>query len=193
MLGDHQDWGKTMPWQGSISVPLFISGPGLARNATVAAPVGTMDVAGTVLDLAGVPPAAGMTTVSLLGFVNGSAAPAYRPFVASGLGEWRAVVQARKDGAFKLICCRSASGACGGAPSRGGAPFVGASGEDEDGRYARVAAGASAAPPPRAAAVKDVAYLYDVNEDVFDMKDLAARKPDAVAAMKALLPPGWCR
>ena len=146
MLGDHEDWGKTMPWQGSISVPLFISGPGLQTNATVSLPVATMDVAGTVLDLAGVPPASGMTTMSLLGFVNGSAASPtpYRPFVASGLGGWRAVVKTRSEGTYKLVCCRSATGLCDGQPSRGGGAarkaMVGDSGED-GGRYDAVAGG----------------------------------------------------
>ena len=194
MLGDHQDWGKTMPWQGSVSVPLVISGPGLQRGATVDAPVGTMDIAGTVLDLAGVAPAPNMTTVSLLGYVNGSAAPAYRPFVSSGLGAWRLVVQARKDSTYKLLCCRSATGECSGAPSRGGAPYVGASGEDE-GRYDAVAPGAGGGRTfeEAAAPTKDVVFVYDVINDVFDMEDLSKKKPDAVAAMVPLLPPGWCR
>jgi hypothetical protein len=26
MLGDHDDWGKTQPWQGSASVPLLVAG-----------------------------------------------------------------------------------------------------------------------------------------------------------------------
>ena len=189
-----------MPWQGSISVPLFIAGPGLQANATVDAPVGTMDIAGTVLDLAGVAPAAGMTTVSLLAFVNGShAAPSYRPFVSSGLGAWRAVVQARKEGTYKLLCCRSASGACSGAPSRAGAaPLVGASGEDGDGRYEAVAPGASGGGGGgggggEGATVKDGVFMYDVINDPTDMHDVAASKPSAVAAMKEMLPPGWCR
>ena len=181
MLGDHQTWGKTMPWQGSVSVPLFISGPGLAANAIVDAPVGTMDIAGTVLDLAGVAPVAGMTTLSLLPFVNGSAAPEalYRPFVSSGLsggraaGEgWRAVVQARREGTYKLLCCRSSTGVCDGAPSRANAaPLVGASGEDEDGRYEAVAPGARSRGEGQAsAAAKDEYYLYDVMHDVYDMQ-----------------------
>ena len=188
-----------MPWQGSISVPLLIVGPGLQANATVDAPVGTMDIAGTALDLAGVAPAPGMTTVSLLSFVNGShAAPSYRPFVSSGLGAWRAVVQARKDGTYKLLCCRSATGVCNGAPSRAGAaPFVGASGEDGDGRYEAVAPGASSGGGGGAdgegAAVKDGLFMYDVINDPTDMNDVSASKPNAVAAMKEMLPPGWCR
>jgi hypothetical protein len=53
MLGDHADWGKTMPWQGSASVPLIVSAPALGvKAATVVqgTPFATMDIAGIKLE-----------------------------------------------------------------------------------------------------------------------------------------------
>ena len=43
------------------------------------------------------------------------------------------------------------------------------------------------------AAVKDGVFMYDVINDPTDMHDVAASKPSAVASMKEMLPPGWCR
>ena len=50
MLSDHGDVGKTMPWSGSVSVPLACSGPGIAKGKIVTRPVSTMDLAATFLD-----------------------------------------------------------------------------------------------------------------------------------------------
>lgn len=189
MLGDHDDYGKTMPWQGSASVPLLVSAPflGVPAGATVASPVATIDVAGTVLDYAGVTPAPGMTLSSLRPFMQAStselavplaptlpAAP-YRPFVASGLLSWRLVVQTRGDTDYKLICCR---GACPGAPRNATAAF------DSD----AVAAAAASGP----AAPAETTRLYATRADPFDMHDLASEQPAVVAAMVPLLPSGWC-
>lgn len=73
-LGDHNNWGKTMPWSGSASVPFIIT-PLSSQLSTVlnipvdttidSVPVSTMDIAGTVLDFGGTQPLANMTTVSL--------------------------------------------------------------------------------------------------------------------------------
>jgi hypothetical protein len=38
----------------------------------------------------------------------------------------------------------------------------------------------------------DTLLLFDVDADPFDMNDLAAAKPACVAAMRELLPAGWC-
>ena len=50
LLGDHGDWAKSKPWEGSAHVPLVCAGgaTGLVRRgAVVEAPVTTMDLAAT--------------------------------------------------------------------------------------------------------------------------------------------------
>ena len=68
MLGDHSDWGKSKPWEGSAHVPLVCSGPSaLVRRQMVRYPVTTMDLAATWLDFAGVPlTSSGMTAVMMI-------------------------------------------------------------------------------------------------------------------------------
>ena len=198
MLGDLGDWGKTMPWQGSASVPLLFVGPalGVRAGAAVAAPVTTLDIAGTLLDFAGVARAPGMTTQSLRPALVAGAPPA-RATVSSGLASWRAVLDtppANASAIFKLVCCR---GPC---PGGDGAPFVGGDARD----YAGVVGGGAAAGAGAAAggaggaratagdSAAFVAQLFDVVADPFDRFDIAAAHPQAVVRMKALLPPGWC-
>lgn len=186
MLGDHDDWGKVMPWQGSVSVPLVILGPGLPEGADVGDPVGTMDIAGTVLDLAGVAPAANMTTVSLLPFLGGNGT--YRSFVSSGLSNWRAVVMKRPDGSrLKLVCCK---GTCPGEPRNDTSVFVG----DDVRNYPAATEGQrvhTAAAIDYATAASTV-LLFDVDADPFDMDNLASSRAKATKDMLRLLPSGWC-
>ena len=201
-LGDHGNWGKTLPWQGSVAVPLLVAGPGVPAGAVVATPVGTMDIAGTVLDLAGVAPDAanGMTTRSLRPLLAPAPnASAYRDHVASGLGAWRAVVMARPSGRrLKLVCCRGAS--CPGQPRNATAPraYGGGSGEPE-GVYPRSLLGGGGAPAPAApaapagsAAAAWTLLLFDVDAAAPDMDDLAPSSPESVKDMRERLPQGWC-
>ena len=174
MLGDHGDSAKSKPWQGSASVPLLCAGPGIAAGRTVDAPVATMDLAGTFLDLASVAPAAGMTTRSLLPLMTSAsraAAPPPRPYVSSGLSSWRMVVAQHADPAdaaggsasFKLICCGGGKG-CPNPPST----------------------------TPKAKGEYQL-LLIRVDSDPFDMNDLARQPQYApiVAEMLPLLPPPY--
>lgn len=203
-LGDHDDWGKTMPWQGSASVPFVIAAPslqlreslGLAAGAIVDVPVGTLDIAGTALDMAGVPAAANMTTVSLRPLLvnHGSNSTPPRPFVSSGLAQWRLVVMTHPANghALKLVCCK---GPCPGQPTNSSS---GGHGQDQT------------------LAPQWTQLLIDTTLDPFDMVDVSvtcelqtvdpglvrlyrfcftstvAADPHAVTVMKQLLPPGWC-
>jgi hypothetical protein len=121
----------------SVGVWGCLRGPAGVQGAVIdSVPVSTMDIAGTVMDWAGVAPSANMTTTSLRPFMTPSAAGAvavgavpYRPFVSSGLSSWRAVVQAAGKAAggdaavhsssppahmYKLVCCKGTS--CPGQP-----------------------------------------------------------------------------
>ena len=95
MLGDHGDKDKSKPWEGSAHVPLMCSGPGIAKGQTVTIPVATMDMAGTFMDFADATPEPHMTTQSFRGLLEGKsgAVQDYRPYVSSGLNNFRMVVQ----------------------------------------------------------------------------------------------------
>lgn len=183
-VGDHSDWSKSQPWNGAASVPLVILGPGLPAGASVTVPVSTMDIAGTVLDFAGLKPAPGMTTQSLRPLLGRSGT--YRSYVSSGLGAWRSVAMLRPDGTnLKLVCCH---GQCPGQPRNDSTVFIAEGDEDE---YAGVVRGRAAASSSSSAA-KDTMLLFDLDADPFDMNNLVNERPKAAGEMKELLPPGWC-
>ncbi len=55
MAGEHRiKRGKNRPYEEAIKVPLLMSGPRIAANSVVDAPVANTDLAPTILDLAGV-------------------------------------------------------------------------------------------------------------------------------------------
>ncbi|MBI3680032.1 MAG: sulfatase-like hydrolase/transferase [Acidobacteria bacterium] len=98
MLGDHERWGKSVPYQPSVGVPLYISGPGVERGIVSDALVSHFDLAATFLDLAGFTKARDMDARSLRPLLEGKART-HREFVRSGLDRWRMVY----DGRYKLI------------------------------------------------------------------------------------------
>eukprot|EP00928_Gymnodinium_smaydae_P014216 TRINITY_DN15174_c1_g2_i1.p1 TRINITY_DN15174_c1_g2~~TRINITY_DN15174_c1_g2_i1.p1 ORF type:complete len:481 (+),score=20.47 TRINITY_DN15174_c1_g2_i1:22-1464(+) len=114
LLGDHNDFGKSKPWQGAAVVPLICAGPGVRTNEIVTKPVGTLDLAGTFLDYAHVAPDPGMTVKSLRKILEGRDG-SYRDVIHSGLNNWRMLIHRSPDDnkTYKLICCK---GLCPGAP-----------------------------------------------------------------------------
>jgi len=123
MLGDHGDTAKSKPWQGSASVPLIIAGPGVSKGRVVESPVGNLDIVGTFLDFAGTKPIKGMTTMSMRSLLQPGSGEAYRPFVSSGLNNFRMVIKEMDGISYKYICCK---GKCPNPPST--APPVSKSG-----------------------------------------------------------------
>lgn len=97
MLGDHERWGKSLPYQPSAGVPLYVRGPGVQRGITTDTLVSLIDLTATFVDFAG----------ARMGGIDGrSLRPvlAGQPFeprdlVLSGLGAWRMAF----DGRYKLI------------------------------------------------------------------------------------------
>jgi len=57
LLGEHRlVGGKSLPYRGIAGVPLFIRGPGFDRGATVPTAVSNVDLAATLVDVAGLDP-----------------------------------------------------------------------------------------------------------------------------------------
>jgi arylsulfatase len=98
MLGDHNRWRKSVPFEASVRVPLVVAGPGIRKGLRSNALVNHIDISATFLDFAGVPKAAGMTSQSLRPLLEGRT-QAHREYVRSGLGGWRMVT----DGRYKLV------------------------------------------------------------------------------------------
>jgi len=98
MLGDHGLWGKSVPWQESIGVPLVAAGPGVKAGRVVNGPATTLDLTATFLDYGGAEPLPAMESRSLRAQFEGRG-KARREFVRSGLGPWRTVT----DGRYKLM------------------------------------------------------------------------------------------
>jgi len=209
MLGDHMDWGKTLPWQGSISVPLVVTGGapglGLKNNQVISGlPVSTMDITGTILDFAGISPVMNMTTQSFKNILYGLPTSTYpRQYVSSGLALWRAVMKEDSERLWKLICCQ---GECPGSPSTvasGRNTFIG----DEwksllvnrspvlgNGRVnSRGNNGDSSNDQENDHVRNTTILLYDVMTDSTDMTNLANEFPDIVTKLKEFLPKGFCQ
>lgn len=159
MLGDHNLWGKRMPFQPSVSVPLVVRGPGVKRGALVRAPVATLDLTATFLDYAHAKNPPGMDSRSLRAALGGErdALPAH---ATSAYGPWRLV----SDGRYKLIR--------GFDPSNPG-------GDDDDGASAKAA--------PDGARPESLA-LYDLEKDPGETTDIAPRHPGIVARLASKLP-----
>lgn len=98
MLGDHGLWGKTVPYQPSVGVPMVIAGPGVRAGLVYETPVTLTDLPATFLDCAGVSKPSRMDSKSLKLLLEGKTKE-HRKFVVSGLASWRMVY----DGRYKLI------------------------------------------------------------------------------------------
>lgn len=69
LLGEHRLTGKSVPYEESIGVPLLIRGPGIPHGQRRSQVVGNIDLAPTILDLAGAP-RGGMDGRSLLPLIH---------------------------------------------------------------------------------------------------------------------------
>lgn len=97
MLGDHNRWGKNVPYDPSLCVPLIVAGPGV-ENRRSDALISLIDVGATFLDYAGAQPTDGMAARSFRPVLEGKA-DRHRDYVNSGLFHWRLV----SDGRYKLV------------------------------------------------------------------------------------------
>jgi len=98
MLGDHDRWGKHVPYQASAGIPLIVAGLDTRKNRTSDALASLIDVAATFLDYAGLEALPQMDARSLRPVLAGKAKK-HREVVHSALEEWRLVW----DGRYKLV------------------------------------------------------------------------------------------
>ncbi|NQT83963.1 sulfatase-like hydrolase/transferase, partial [bacterium] len=101
MLGDHNRWGKSVPYQPSVGIPMIIWGPGVVKSVVSDALVSLMDLNATFLDYANIPRPQYMDSISMRPLLEGKSS-SHREYVLSGLNKWRMVF----DGQYKLILTR---------------------------------------------------------------------------------------
>jgi choline-sulfatase len=105
MLGEHGLWHKNTLLDMAARVPLLIAGPGLPRGKTVSIPVGHIDLAAALLEVAGVPRPEGLRGHSLLPLARGEsgAHPGHAIAENHTQGNHTGSFMARKA-AWKYIC-----------------------------------------------------------------------------------------
>jgi N-acetylglucosamine-6-sulfatase len=87
LLGEHRQVGKEKVYEESSGVPLIIRGPGFEPGTVERRPVGNVDLAPTILDLAGVEPGLTVDGVSLRALLEGESAASRRALVLELLSE----------------------------------------------------------------------------------------------------------
>ncbi len=98
MLGDHNRWHKSVPYQEAVGVPLIVGGPGVKRGLRSNALVSHIDIGATFLDYAGVTVPGDMDARSFRPLLEGKTRK-HRDHLLSGLNQWRLAF----DGRYKLI------------------------------------------------------------------------------------------
>lgn len=91
MLGDHNRGGKGTWHEGSIHVPLVVSGPGVKRGITSDCLTVLHDLTGTFVEAASAEKLEGSDSRELWPVLRG-AMSTHRDHVLTGLGDWRCVV-----------------------------------------------------------------------------------------------------
>ncbi len=71
MLGDHDLFRKSLPYEGSAGVPLILNGPGVPKDLVTDVPAELRDIMPTLLDLAGLPIPAEVEGESLVPALRG--------------------------------------------------------------------------------------------------------------------------
>jgi choline-sulfatase len=106
MLGERGLWYKMSFFESSARVPLIVRAPGAIPARRVADPVSLLDLAPTLLELAGDHDTAGLDGASLLPWLDGRAPARPRDIIGEYLAEGvtAPAVMVRR-GRFKLVCC----------------------------------------------------------------------------------------
>ena len=108
MAGVHGLWAKSTMYEGALRVPLIVRAPGaVASGRRIAQPVGHVDLAATLIDIAGGPPLPGMRGVSLWPTLTGEEGELPEAvFAELGVPERGGPVRTVRRGSWKLILYR---------------------------------------------------------------------------------------
>ncbi|WP_157637975.1 sulfatase-like hydrolase/transferase [Flexithrix dorotheae] len=87
MLGDHGFTSKVLPYRPSAQIPFWVKGPGIKKN-TQQALVSNIDLAPTIMELAGLEVPDNMHGKSLLPILKGESEKVRETFVYEGLGNY---------------------------------------------------------------------------------------------------------
>jgi N-acetylglucosamine-6-sulfatase len=88
MQGEHRvRQGKMLPYDASTHLPLLIRGPGIPRGRRTRAVVGDVDLAPTVVDVAGARPGHALDGRSMLTFARNTHLRNLRPFLHTTAGQ----------------------------------------------------------------------------------------------------------
>ena len=98
MLGDRGRWGKSVPWEASVGVPLLFSGPGVKQGVRLDGPAENLDIAATCVDMAGGVIPESWESRSLRPVLEGEA-ERVRDVAVSALLGWSVAT----DGRYKLV------------------------------------------------------------------------------------------
>ena len=74
-LGDHGMYGKGLPYESALRTPLIARGPGIAAGQVIDSVESTLDIAPTVLDMAGIGEPEGLQGCSLKPLLGGAGLP----------------------------------------------------------------------------------------------------------------------
>lgn len=92
-LGDHGRWGKSVPYDGALHIPLVMAGPGVGAGIVSSARAELADIAATLLDAAGIAVPPDYAARSLLPVSRGAArADELRSHQYFALANWRGVI-----------------------------------------------------------------------------------------------------
>jgi len=82
LMGNHRrEIGKYNQFQGTVNVPFYVRGPGIAPGSTFDDVTGNIDIAPTIAEIAGAQAPADVDGVSLLPLLLGGEPPARRYFL----------------------------------------------------------------------------------------------------------------
>jgi arylsulfatase len=165
MLGDHDRWAKSVPYEPSVRVPLVIAGPGVKRGVQSDVLISHIDIGATILDYAGVADLPSLPRKSFRPTLDGRSSQ-HREVLRSGLGAWRMV----RDERYKLIV--------------GFDPAVGLGGQSGDGANTT-----PIGPDELLEARKRPPLLFDLQEDPMELSNIASNKPAICERLGRHLPP----
>lgn len=104
MLGDHRKFTKHVPYEGSVHVPLIVAGPGVQAGKVSHALVELIDLAATMLDLAGQRVSEQYDARSFRGVLEGAIPDkAHRDIQVSQLSMGKRNWRMAFDGRYKLV------------------------------------------------------------------------------------------